>query len=830
MLQLPYWITSTLAATPAFLWIFFGLGLPWALALLPRRDWSDRPLVACLSFACGPALLTAWMFLLGTFGSALTFAPVFIGTVVLAFLGAFLAWRKRLAAASASLSFSPLPLGEGRGVRAAFDEKLLMLLIAAAFVVRWLGIAYWPFTAYDALWVYGYEARLYSALGHIPTTIGYYPQFLPLQFTYAQLAVGGIDDHAARAGMLFIQIGAALAVYVLGSRLFNRRVGLIAMSLWALYPHVGDWSRFGDLEIPVTFLFTASAAFFLMAWIGQEPRRRYAMIAGLLFGAAMWTKPTAGAFIWGVLLLLALDLWRVRFDWRAWRPRLEIALITGIACVPLGAVWYIRNLLLGHAAIDLPPAFWLTLAARSGLEFGWPLLALLLLFGSVYLGRRGAKPDPKLAFSGLALVLGGLLPSIFDPHRIGLLEWLALIVGVALIALAFWRFARHYVELPARRDAALIGWALALALPYFLTWFYSYSYHYRLSFAIVPLLLLPSAVILARWFTPQRIAAWRVPARAACAVVIVALALPSVVNALYDVNAGWDWLWTDKLPDDSARYTSGNAALMDVVNGLMIWMGEHPGQTLTVTAPGVRRLPFFFPTQDIRIDDAPIRLDDLRGAAYFIDSSPEGSGAYEDVPMIHNQVIGALNRPDVMRLAWGKDDGTFRYQVYELHLADRFEKPYVNVATTGEIVFGGFAQLLGHDIGGSDFWPGRKITLHLIWKALGPASEDYTIFIHLMDKDGQLQAAWDGPLALSKDGRRYYSTLVWQPKEYLSDTRVLRLPETPVPVGEGYTIVVGFYNVVTGQRVPMTINGKPAGDSGYTLGEQIQVLAAEPKK
>jgi hypothetical protein len=43
------------------------------------------------------------------------------------------------------------------------------------------------------------------------------------------------------------------------------------------------------------------------------------------------------------------------------------------------------------------------------------------------------------------------------------------------------------------------------------------------------------------------------------------LAAPGVVNALYDPNAGWDWLWTDKLPDDTSRYASGNDALMAVV-------------------------------------------------------------------------------------------------------------------------------------------------------------------------------------------------------------------------------------------------------------------------
>jgi hypothetical protein len=41
MIALPYWIADTLAATPAFLWIFFGLGIPWALVLLPRADWGD---------------------------------------------------------------------------------------------------------------------------------------------------------------------------------------------------------------------------------------------------------------------------------------------------------------------------------------------------------------------------------------------------------------------------------------------------------------------------------------------------------------------------------------------------------------------------------------------------------------------------------------------------------------------------------------------------------------------------------------------------------------------------------------------------------------------
>ncbi|MFN8376375.1 MAG: hypothetical protein U0694_26325 [Anaerolineae bacterium] len=115
----------------------------------------------------------------------------------------------------------------------------------------------------------------------------------------------------------------------------------------------------------------------------QSPlRRRYALLAGLTFGVAMWTKPTAGAFAWGVMLLTAFELLRLRFNWRAWWPRFEVALITGLACIPLGGMWYLRNILLGHPPLVFPEPFWLTQAARSGLEFSFPLLALvtLLLF------------------------------------------------------------------------------------------------------------------------------------------------------------------------------------------------------------------------------------------------------------------------------------------------------------------------------------------------------------------------------------------------------------------------------------------------------------------
>src|SRR4051812_45597230 len=155
---MPYWITDSLAGIPAFLWIYAGLGGPWALAILPRAEWRQRIQVIALAFALGPMLLTAWMFILGTVGMigethTLTTINVLVGTVVLALIALILVWRKVR---------QPEPAEPYPSASLLSDERVLIVLVMAALIVRWFVISYWPFTAYDALWVYGYEGRLYA--------------------------------------------------------------------------------------------------------------------------------------------------------------------------------------------------------------------------------------------------------------------------------------------------------------------------------------------------------------------------------------------------------------------------------------------------------------------------------------------------------------------------------------------------------------------------------------------------------------------------------------------------------------------------------------------
>lgn len=834
---MPEWIVTTLTALPAMVWVVVGVGLPWSLAVLPRRDWPDRAMVACVALAAGPAWLTLWMFVLGTLGqnndplAGQTLNPVHTsimthtggqnlmrpdlilgGTGVIALAGAFFAWRKlRYSdAADAIQKHPPAPL--------APDERILIGFIILATFTRWFITAWLPFGSWDPLWVYGYQSRIYTLTGYIPADIGYYPQFIPLQYAYMQIMTqGAISDTAARVVMPFMQMGSILAVYILGSRLFNRRTGIIAAALWALYPHFGYWTRVGDLEIPVTFGFTGAAAFFLIAWTLPQKNRvlrwHYATIAGLFFGVAMWTKPTAGAFVWGVLLLLVVELLRVG-NLRAWRPRFEVAFFTGLACIPLGAVWYVRNVLAGHDAIVFPPSFWLDKALRSGGEFGWPLLGLALLLAYLHIGPARPRPDWRLTLFGVVLIAIGVTPTILQPDRMGWWEWLAFLSGVGVMAVHLGIYALAYApNWSAENKSKLhkVGWAALLAFPYFVTWFYSYSYHYRLSFAIVPLMLLPAAVILAHWFRPELQKTWRFPRRFAYAAMVIALCLPGTMIFIYDEGLGWDWLWT--IPEEG---DFSQAALLGVVETLQHHI-DTTGEQPIVIAPGLQTLPFFFPEAEIRIVETPTRIGQVEGVDYFVNSR-EAIQTYEansDPLPFQNQWFASLPRQNVTEeVAVYQDEGFF-YTIYRLHPEKRFEQPEVMFPTPGDIQFGDFVRLTGHDLTNSNLYGGFWLTF--IWESLGPAPQDYNLFIHLIrpDDPDTVLDGWDGPVAPWQFG--YYSPAFWEDDEYIIDPRVIFPRDPDLPEADNYQIRVGFYDVETGERVPVTINGTAAGD-GYILG------------
>ncbi|MBN1201952.1 MAG: glycosyltransferase family 39 protein [Anaerolineae bacterium] len=840
------WFEPTITLLPLAAWMFLGVGVPWALALLPRDLWRERITVIAVGMALGPLGFTAWMFVLGTWGR-ITLAGTLAGSVIVAGVGAALALIRRRRQAP-----SPAPPTRER---VSAVEWLLIIGIGLILLVNVLAAAYWPFLFYDTQWVYGYNGRIFTLQEAIPDEMGYYPQLVPLAYTAMQQAWGGINDHAARVIVPWFNVGMALMAYVLGRRVFgSRRVGLLTAGVWLLYPHVAAWYGTGDLEIPLTLYMTGAAVFFIDAWRTDDAQR--AVLSGVLLAGALWTKPTGGALALGVILAVAG--WGVitRLEWSRFWPKLRTALITGLACAPLGGMWYVRNLALGHEAVTFPADYWHDFAQRSGQEFGWPLLiAALAAGGLVWRWRRADAPFRRalLPLIALVILLIATLPSAVQFDVIlkddNLWRWLRGDLTFArrleppeyaLIALGFsllvWA-GRGIWQGWHKTQRETVGLIWALALPYGVVWFWNFSYHYRLSFAIVPLMAVQVAALIDAWVWP-----WLAASRARRWIgtgLVAALMVPPLAAGLEHTVPHWR---NGDLPDDTAKYDTGNPSLMTVVHMLEDYAAEH-GQPV-VAAPGEDRLPFFFPAWDIRNSrepgDLPTLPEDLAGVDVYIGGSVptflmRNAGVYPNPLLAHEAVAAryhALAVPAADGTRWptvlqpiplspdgslALDDGIYRYTAYTVHLDARETPMQPGARRDDEVIIGGFAQLIGHDVISLDWQRGSTMFLTLYWRPTGaaPASHDFCVYIHLLDTNGERVVGWDGaPL------QGLYPTSYWTPGESLLDYWVLditkELPPGPV------SLRIGLYDPVTGERLPVVIDGAPAGD-GLTIDTRITI-------
>ena len=825
-----YWIEDALAGILPTLWMSIGLGVPWALALLSTQRWHCRTMVAAAALALGPAWMTAWMFILGLAGAQLnmrlfTVEWILSGSIVIAASGGFIAWRKRHRFVPKSAPRMPL----------ALDEKLMIAMIAAAVILRWIHTAFWPFTVYDALWVYGFQGRLYFLEGFIPNSIDYYPQFVQLQYAYVQVLIGEINDHAARMVIPMMHIGSILAACLLGQRLMNRRAGLFAAALWGLHPLVGQWAFRGDLEIPLAFSFTLAAAFFLPAWL--EKSRQDAILAGIMLGIAMFTKPTAGAFVWGLLLLFALELWRTKFRTRQWMPRFMVVFCTGLAAVPLGSGWYLRNFLLGHEVITLPPELWLSQARRSGDYLNWIVLAVIV--GFLVCSSRRSIPTKRFVpgIIGIMLLLAGalasngsLFPARLDPpgSYITLTEAAGIVLGLCLIGFSL-RSTLNWRSSPATAQALrVICWTLLLALPYFATWFYSYSYHYRLGFAIVPLLILPTAIALSKGLSLERIRGWPPIQRIGYYSILLLLGIPGIVAAAVDVSWSSVWLLQESLDSPIRKYQVFNPSLVEVVFGLRDDMAESDRQPV-VLAPGEQRLHFFFPQMQM-IDRLVQGLDEYEAlaATHFIYGA-KARAAYEQAGIDpgQTQLVAALGRQDLFTKTRSHYDATFSYELHQSSDMSIRRRPpsrshFPTLHDSVNIVFGDALRLRAQGLYPPHIFKAAPITLQTAWQAIQPVDSDYRFVFELFNQDSQ-QVGYQWVLKLGAHRHGYYATTLWDMDETVRELAVVRIPdESAIPRGPNYVMRLRVYDPLQDDYLPVEIDGQPAGDF-LTLSGSFQV-------
>jgi hypothetical protein len=129
--------------------------------------------------------------------------------------------------------------------------------------------------------------------------------------------------------------------------------------------------------------------------------------------------------------------------------------------------------------------------------------------------------------------------------------------------------------------------------------------------------------------------------------------------------------------------------------------------------------------------------------------------------------------------------------------------------------FGDSVKLLGYDLTPSQAGPGDTLALTLYWQALGATDTSYSVFIHLLNQQGDIVAQRD-----SVPGQGALPTTSWVEGEVITDPCEIPIP-SDVPSGT-YTIIVGLYDASSGERLPvLDAGGHLVGDhvdlSGMTL-------------
>ncbi len=351
-----------------------------------------------------------------------------------------------------------------------------------------------------------------------------------------------------------------------------------------------------------------------------------------------------------------------------------------------------------------------------------------------------------------------------------------------------------------------------LIAPYWLTWFWSYSYHPRLAFAIVPLQLVIVAGL--GEAVAGRLAGFVRPARRAgmAQVALLALIVPGLWLA---IAKSAPHLLAADLVDDGAKQYTANPALFLTVEALREAIAAAPDPAAVhILAPGALRLPFFFP--DRVIDTSPVTdLDALDGVVTHYVAGTESENVYR--PIGPNPVRALPGQPWLAEPITRHFDGSFVYEVYRVDTAKRHAIADCNGLFDPPAVYPDFAILRGYGMTGLDFWDGRRIVFFSCWEVTGDIDRDYTVFLHVLDEEGNLVATWD-----HQPGNELYPTSLWQPGEFVKDELSVYLYDEDVSPGT-YQVRIGLYDLATNTRVPVRV-GETWAD-GVSLLYPIRMLA-----
>ncbi len=112
-----------------------------------------------------------------------------------------------------------------------------------------------------------------------------------------------------------------------------------------------------------------------------------------------------------------------------------------------------------------------------------------------------------------------------------------------------------------------------------------------------------------------------------------------------------------------------------------------------------------------------------------------------------------------------------------------------------DVKLGDHIHLRSYQLNASSVRAGDVLKVTLQWEPDEPISENYHVFVHLLDSQGSLVAQHDGPPANGA-----HPTWTWQGGETIRDEHTVVLDQD-LPAGS-YSLSIGMYDILTGARLP----------------------------
>jgi hypothetical protein len=114
--------------------------------------------------------------------------------------------------------------------------------------------------------------------------------------------------------------------------------------------------------------------------------------------------------------------------------------------------------------------------------------------------------------------------------------------------------------------------------------------------------------------------------------------------------------------------------------------------------------------------------------------------------------------------------------------------------------------LLGADLAPDPVAPGEILQVTLYWQATSDMDIPYTVFVHLLDADGEVVAGNDSqPVSGTRP------TTGWVPGEYVADRHDVAIP-ADLPPGE-YVVEVGIYDAGAARLPRLPVLGEDGQDA-----------------